>query len=153
MPESHHKHGREKKKKGNCLIGDAGCVMCPWTCPNPRCIYDKELRPEKLCPLCATAPQKLDFSEFGRLLKEKEGKRKSVERERRFRSRLKRTKFCPKCGSPNISFLIYYTPSIWKCLDCEYEGVFILEGEQLAERIREAYHQRKQGEEPEDLTS
>jgi DNA-directed RNA polymerase subunit M len=124
--------------------------MCPWTCPNPRCVYDKELKPEELCPLCAAAPWNLSFSEFGRVLKEKEGGSKSVERDKRFRSRLKRIKFCPRCGSPNINFLIYYTPSVWKCLNCDYEGVFILEGEQLAQRIREAYDQRREAEEHDD---
>ncbi len=62
-------------------------------------------------------------------------------------------KFCPKCGSPNINFLIYYTPSVWKCLNCDYEGVFILEGEQLAQRIQKAYDQRREAEEHDDLTT
>jgi len=35
--------------------------------------------------------------------------------------------------------LIYFRPSIWKCLDCNYEGTFVVEGEELAAKIREHY--------------
>ena len=92
--------------------------------------------------------QKVESIEFGKLLKEKKVTRKLAKRDKRDKLDLKRVKFCPKCGSPNITFLIYYTPSIWKCLDCEYEGVFVLEGEELAEKIREGYRQQTSNDEP-----
>jgi DNA-directed RNA polymerase subunit M len=50
-------------------------------------------------------------------------------------------KCCPKCGSTNINFLVFYRPSIWKCLDCGYEGVLI-EGNELAEKMQERYQKR-----------
>jgi ribosomal protein L37AE/L43A len=57
-------------------------------------------------------------------------------------SKQKPVKFCPKCGSTNINFPVFYRPSIWKCLDCGYEGAFIVEDSKLAEKIKEDY-QRK----------
>ncbi len=49
-------------------------------------------------------------------------------------------KFCPRCGSTNLNPLVIYRPSIWKCLECGYEGVFIVEDSKLAEKIRVKYH-------------
>jgi ribosomal protein L37AE/L43A len=46
-------------------------------------------------------------------------------------------KFCPKCGSANITFAVFYGPSIWKCLDCGYEGAFVVEDSSLAQKTRE----------------
>jgi len=91
--------------------------------------------------------QEVESIEFGKLLKEKEATRKLGKRNKRYNLDLKKVKFCPKCGSFNITFLVYYTPSIWKCLDCDYEGVFVLEGEQLAEKIREGYNQQTSNDE------
>jgi ribosomal protein L37AE/L43A len=54
---------------------------------------------------------------------------------------MKRMMYCPKCGSINISPLVFYRPSIWKCSDCGYEGVFVIEGNALAERVQQ--HARK----------
>lgn len=48
----------------------------------------------------------------------------------------KRVKFCPKCGSTNINFAVFYRPSIWRCLDCGFEGAFMVEDCKLAEKIR-----------------
>jgi ribosomal protein L37AE/L43A len=48
-------------------------------------------------------------------------------------------KHCPKCGSTNINSLIFYRPSTWKCLDCGYEGAFIIEGSELGEELQERY--------------
>jgi hypothetical protein len=47
-------------------------------------------------------------------------------------------KHCPKCGSTNVSFPLLYRPSIWMCLDCGYEGAFIIEGDMHAEKCRSA---------------
>jgi hypothetical protein len=51
-------------------------------------------------------------------------------------------KHCPKCGSTNINFLVFYRPSTWKCLDCGYEGAFIVEDSRLPEGIKERYRNR-----------
>jgi DNA-directed RNA polymerase subunit M len=51
-------------------------------------------------------------------------------------------KHCPKCGSTNINPLVFYLPSIWECLDCGYEGAFIIESNTLAEEIEEPYRKR-----------
>jgi ribosomal protein S27AE len=56
---------------------------------------------------------------------------------------LKRLKFCPKCGSTNINFLIFFRPSIWKCLDCGYEGALIVEDGELAGKIQGRYQRNK----------
>jgi hypothetical protein len=45
-------------------------------------------------------------------------------------------KFCPRCGSANITFLVYYQPSQWQYLACSYQGAFVVEDSQLAEEIR-----------------
>jgi len=51
----------------------------------------------------------------------------------------KRAKFCPKCGSPNITFAVFFKSSIWRCLDCGYEGAFIVEDSDLTEKIQEKF--------------
>jgi len=48
-------------------------------------------------------------------------------------------KFCPKCGSTNLNFLSFFNPSIWVCLNCGYQGAFIVEDSMLAEKIQERY--------------
>jgi DNA-directed RNA polymerase subunit M len=53
-----------------------------------------------------------------------------------------RVKFCPKCGSTNVNFAVFYRPSIWRCLDCGYEGAFIAEGGELTESTLEKLSQR-----------
>jgi hypothetical protein len=32
--------------------------------------------------------------------------------------------------------LVFYRPSIWKCLDCGYEGAFIIEDGELVENLQ-----------------
>ncbi|HVP92506.1 MAG TPA: hypothetical protein VMS94_02055 [Acidobacteriota bacterium] len=51
-------------------------------------------------------------------------------------------KCCPKCGSVNITFPAFYRPSIWKCLDCDYEGAFIVENGKLPEKMQECCLER-----------
>jgi hypothetical protein len=66
---------------------------------------------------------------------------------------MERIKCCPKCGSTNINFLVFYRPSIWKCSDCGYESAFIIEGDcELVEKLQECYRKRysiSDGMEPE----
>jgi hypothetical protein len=45
-------------------------------------------------------------------------------------------KCCPKCVSTEITFPAFYRPSIWKCLDCGYEGAFIVENGKLPEKMQ-----------------
>jgi len=101
--------------------------MNVWACPNPKCAYDKELQSGQKCPLCGEEAKEFTFSEIGNLLKQKWEFKKSVKRAKREEKLLSRVKFCPKCGSTNLNVLVFYRPSIWKCLDCGYEGAFILE--------------------------
>jgi len=51
----------------------------------------------------------------------------------------KQVKCCPRCGSANITFAPFFKPSVWICLDCGYEGAFIVEDSELAEKIREKF--------------
>lgn len=51
-------------------------------------------------------------------------------------------KCCPKCGSANITFSAFYRPSTWKCLDCGYEGAFIVEDGKLSEEVQECCEER-----------
>ncbi len=86
---------------------------------------------------------KFKFGEFGNLLKEKDHFKKSVEIIKEDQQVLARMRFCPKCGSTNINFPIFYRPSIWKCLDCGYEGALIVENGKLAEKIQQDYRKTR----------
>jgi ribosomal protein L37AE/L43A len=114
-----------------------------WTCPNTKCTYDKQLELGQRCPLCGEQAKEFKFSELGSVWKQKWGFKKSIERAKKQEEFLGRRKFCPKCGSTNINFLIFYRPSIWKCLDCGYEGAFIIEDNRLAEKIQKRYQSNK----------
>jgi transposase-like protein len=46
------------------------------------------------------------------------------------------TKYCPKCGSSNIDWIIPQDRSKWICKDCGYIGALIIEDGELAEEIR-----------------
>jgi ribosomal protein L37AE/L43A len=101
------------------------------------------LEPRQNCPLCGEQAKGFDSVEFGEVLKKKWGFKKSIKRLKEQEKVLKRVKFCPRCGSTNINFLIFYRPSIWKCLDCSYEGVLIVEDGKLADKIRERHQEGK----------
>ncbi len=115
--------------------------MPSWTCPNTKCSYDKQLQPGQHCPLCGEQAKEFKFREFGNLLNEKWDLKKSMDRAKKHERILRKVKFCPKCGSTNINFLVFYRPSIWKCLDCGYEGALIIEESKLAEKIQERYRE------------
>lgn len=51
--------------------------------------------------------------------------------------KMKGVKRCPKCGSANVNFLVFYRPSTWKCLDCGYEGALIIEDNRIAGKTQE----------------
>jgi DNA-directed RNA polymerase subunit M len=118
-------------------------MMPSWTCPNPKCTYDKRLEPGQHCPLCGEEAKGFNFTEFGDILKAKWSLKKSIMRSKEQEEVLGRMKFCPKCGSTNINFLIFYRPSIWKCLDCGYEGALIVEDGKVAEKIRKRYQKQQ----------
>jgi ribosomal protein L37AE/L43A len=117
--------------------------MRAWTCPNPKCTYDKQLESGRHCPLCGEQAKEFNSSELNNIWKQKWDYKKSIERTKKQERALKRMRFCPKCGSPNINCVIFYRPSIWKCLDCGYEGAFLVEDSRLAEKIRERYQDSK----------
>lgn len=118
-------------------------MMPSWTCPSSKCTYDKRLEPGQRCPLCGEEAKGFDFTEFGDILKEKWSLKKSIARSKEQEEVLGRMKFCPRCGSTNINFLIFYRPSIWKCLDCGYEGALIVEDGNVGEKIRQRYQKQQ----------
>ncbi len=113
--------------------------MSPWTCPNNKCEYDKQLQPRQRCPLCNEEAQEFKFDRFGTLLNTKKRLKNQMKKSRKRKGNLERAKYCPKCGSPEVDFLVYFNPSIWRCLNCGYEGVFVVEGSEFADKIREHY--------------
>jgi len=117
--------------------------MKVWTCPNAKCAFDKGLQPGQSCPLCGEQAEELSFSEVDSLLRQKWDFKKSLDRAKRQERLLSSRKFCPKCGSTNINFLVFYRPSVWRCLDCGYEGAFIVEDSKLAEKLQEQYRKTK----------
>jgi DNA-directed RNA polymerase subunit M len=114
-------------------------IMPVWTCPNTECAFDKNLKSGQHCPLCGKEAQAFDFDAFGILLKEKWKHKKSVEKTKSDEVVARMIKFCPRCGSPNINAVVFYRPSIWRCLDCGYEGTFVVQDGILAEKIRKDY--------------
>lgn len=54
-------------------------------------------------------------------------------------TKMREVKCCPKCGSTNINFLVFYRPSVWKCLDCGYEGAFIIKDSEFGDKMQERY--------------
>ena len=52
-------------------------------------------------------------------------------------------KFCPKCGSTNIDWLIPHDRQKWQCKNCGYIGAFIVDDDKIADKIREEYNKKK----------
>ncbi len=49
-------------------------------------------------------------------------------------------KFCPRCGSKNVDWILPQTWSKWECKDCGWTGAFIIEDDgKIAEEIRKEY--------------
>ena len=55
-------------------------------------------------------------------------------------------KFCPRCGSPNIEWLLPQIWSKWECKDCGYIGSLVIEDSIIAEEIRKQYLKKKKEE-------
>lgn len=51
-------------------------------------------------------------------------------------------KFCPRCGSPNIEWVLPQDWSKWDCKDCGYIGPLIIEDGKIAEELRNEYQKR-----------
>jgi len=129
----------------DCILVGEVLSMKAWACPNALCVYDKELQVGQRCPLCGEEAREFRFSELDVLWRQKWDYKKSLDEAKRREKALATVKFCPKCGSANINVLAFYRPSTWKCLSCGYEGAFILEDSNLAEKIRKRYRRGKQG--------
>ena len=129
----------------NCIFVREVLFMSAWACPNVQCVYDKELQLGQRCPLCGEEAREFKFSELESLWKQKWDYKKALEKAKKREKVLATVKFCPKCGSANINVLAFYRPSTWKCLNCGYEGAFILEDSNLAKKIRERYPRGKEG--------
>ncbi|CEA12958.1 hypothetical protein [Methanobacterium formicicum] len=52
---------------------------------------------------------------------------------------MKRSKFCPNCGSMNIKWINPQMWSIWQCWDCGYQGAVVIEDKELADEIRKKF--------------
>lgn len=66
------------------------------------------------------------------------------ERKDKPRARKRGTKFCPKCGSSNISWALGLAQlwSIWECKKCGYYGAFIVEDGKLSQKLQEEYDKK-----------
>ena len=48
-------------------------------------------------------------------------------------------KFCPRCGSTNIEWIVPQDRQKWECRECGYIGAFIIEDGEIANEIRKEY--------------
>jgi len=55
-------------------------------------------------------------------------------------------KFCPHCGSKDIDWVLPHDRSKWQCPDCGYIGALIVEDGVMADEIRKAWLEERQGE-------
>ncbi len=101
------------------------------------CVSDKRLEAGQRCPLCGEVAKEFSSNEMRELWKQKWALQKSLREGERREALVRRLKYCPKCGSSNLSVVIFYRPSIWKCLSCGYEGAIILENGSIAAKLRE----------------
>ena len=52
-------------------------------------------------------------------------------------------KFCPRCGSTDVEWILPQDWSKWECKKCGYIGPFIIEDGKIAEKIKEDYEKNK----------
>lgn len=117
--------------------------MSPWACPNKNCVYDKQLEPRQHCPVCGAEAEEFSFSDLGEVWKQKWNLKKSLKKTEEEKRRIKTIKFCPKCGSSDVDFSVFYQPSTWRCHNCGYQGPFILEDGNVADEITRKYQSKK----------
>ena len=48
-------------------------------------------------------------------------------------------RFCPRCGSKNIDWILPQDWSKWECKDCGYIGAFIVEDGKIADELKKEY--------------
>ena len=48
-------------------------------------------------------------------------------------------RFCPRCGSTNIRWVLPQNWSKWECPDCGYIGPLVIEDGKIAEHIQKEY--------------
>jgi len=119
--------------------------MGTWMCPNTECAYDKQLQPKELCPLCGRMAQEFEFKALGTLFQKKWAFKKKMEEAKAIKRVLKRTKYCPRCGSSKV-FWAQGLPqlwSLWDCQNCGYRGALIIEDGKLAAKIQKDYELKK----------
>lgn len=52
-------------------------------------------------------------------------------------------KFCPKCGSDNIGWILPHNWSKLECRNCGYVGVLIIEDGKIADELKKEYLKNK----------
>lgn len=91
--------------------------------------------------------QEFEFKALGVLFKKKWAYKKKSEKAEEIERVLKRTKYCPRCGSTKV-FWAYGLPqmwSLWDCKNCGYRGVLIIEDGKAAAKLRKDYERKKEG--------
>jgi len=53
-------------------------------------------------------------------------------------------RFCPRCGSQNIDWVLPQDWSKWECKDCGYVGAFIIEDGKIADQIKKEWLKKKE---------
>ncbi len=102
-----------------------------------KCVCDRRLEAGQKCPLCGGEAKEFSSSEMRDLWRQKWALQTSLRESEKREALVKRLKYCPKCGSSNITVVVFYRPSIWKCLNCGYEGAIVLENGSIAAKLRE----------------
>jgi predicted RNA-binding Zn-ribbon protein involved in translation (DUF1610 family) len=103
------------------------------------------LEADSSCPLCGVKAEKLDFEPLGELLNKKWKASKPREGKIDTKHVMEHTKFCPKCGSPEV-FWASGLPqlwSTWECRNCGYRGALIIENIEIAMKLREDFTKEK----------
>lgn len=52
-------------------------------------------------------------------------------------------KYCPRCGSARVEWVLPQDWSKWECKDCGYIGPVIIENGEIAEQIRKDYQKHR----------
>ena len=93
-----------------------------WTCPNPKCEYDKEMFHDQKYPICGKKAKEFKFSKLSILLKDKLNSKKKADQNNKIKRITDKIKYCPKCGSTNIFWASRLSQlwSLWECREYNY---------------------------------